>query len=524
MKTVTLNGNDQLSFNERRSTGSNLLVFLSFLALLFAAIPFFYLIKGAFSGEFDLIQTVLLRGKTLEIFATTIALMSSVSVVSTLLGVSLAWCLHNVNLGSNSLLAALVILPIAIPSYVYTYSWMAIIPNLQGFAAAVFILILTTTPYITLAALAALRRSDRAQLEVAQTLGLNKWRSFYLITWPQIRNTVSAGTLLVALYVLSDFGAVSLLGVDTFTRAIENLYRGSFDRGAAAVLALVLVSISAILISIETKTRQRSKVISSSNKLMPSSAESSSGQVRLFASTLIGVYLLFALIIPLFQLLFRVISAMPGIDYANLLKTALSTVLASLLGSIIAILLALPVGLLSSQASKIGSFTDKSLLIVHALPGIVMGLSLVAFGSELPIIYQTVGLLAFSYALLFMAKAVGFVRTSFLRVPRNLMEISSTLNQSKAQSIRRVMIPLATPGLLTATLLVFLSAMKELPATLMLRPTGFETLATEMWSATAILQFNEAAPYALLLVLIAAIPAFLINRPDKTEESGVNIS
>jgi iron(III) transport system permease protein len=86
------------------------------------------------------------------------------------------------------------------------------------------------------------------------------------------------------------------------------------------------------------------------------------------------------------------------------------------------------------------------------------------------------------------------------------------------------MIPLATPGLLTATLLVFLSAMKELPATLMLRPTGFETLATEMWSATGILEFNEAAPYALLLVLIAAIPAFLINRPDKSEESGVNIS
>jgi iron(III) transport system permease protein len=401
---------------------------------------------------------------------------------------------------------------------------MSIIPNLRGFIAAVFILILTTTPYITLAALAALRRSDQAQLEVAQTLGLSKWRCFYLITWPQIRNTVSAGTLLVALYVLSDFGAVSLLGVDTFTRAIENLYRGSFDRGAAAILALVLVSISAILITIESNTRQRSKVVSSSNRVMPVIAESKSGRTRLLASALIGVYLLLALIIPLMQLLLRFISALPEIDYSNLGKAAVSTIFASLLGSIIALTLALPVGLLSSQASKIGSLTDKSLLIVHALPGIVMGLSLVAFGSELPIVYQTVALLAFSYALLFMAKAVGFVRTSFLRVPKNLMEISSTLNQSKTQSIRRVMIPLATPGLLTATLLVFLSAMKELPATLMLRPTGFETLATEMWSATAILEFNEAAPYALLLVLIAAIPAFLINRPDKSEESGVNIS
>jgi iron(III) transport system permease protein len=524
LKTKSFNEYTQLESINQRGSESKLLVFLSFLALLFAAIPFFYLIKGSFSGEIDLVRTVLLREKSLEIFATTIALMSCVAVASTFLGVSLAWCLHNVSLRSNSLIAALVILPIAIPSYVYTYSWMSIIPNLRGFLAAVFILILTTTPYITLAALAALRRNDQAQLEVAQTLGLSKLRCFYLITWPQIRNTVSAGTLLVALYVLSDFGAVSLLGVDTFTRAIENLYRGSFDRGAAAILALVLVCISAILITIESNTRQRSRVISSSNRVMPVIAESKSSRTRLLASVLIGVYLLLALIIPLMQLLLRFISALPEIDYSNLVKAAVSTIFASLLGSIIALMLALPVGLLSSQASKIGSLTDKSLLIVHALPGIVMGLSLVAFGSELPIVYQTVALLAFSYALLFMAKAVGFVRTSFLRVPKNLMEISSTLNQSKTQSIRRIMIPLATPGLLTATLLVFLSAMKELPATLMLRPTGFETLATEMWSATAILEFNEAAPYALLLVLIAAIPAFLVNRPDKSEESGVNIS
>lgn len=524
MTITDINKDAYKESTEQKSGGVKILVLLSTIALLFAAVPLFYLIKGAFSGELDLIKTVLLRGKSLEILATTIALMSLVSVVSTFLGVSLAWSLHNVNLKINSLLAALVILPIAIPSYVYTYSWMSIIPNLQGFTAAAFILILTTTPYITLATFAALRRSDRAQLEVAQTLGLNRWRSFYLITWPQIRNTVSAGTLLVALYVLSDFGAVSLLGVDTFTRAIENLYRGSFDRGAAAILSLVLVAISAILITIESTTRQRSKIISSSSKLMPSSAEITNKQSRFFSIILIGVYLLLALIIPLLQLLFRVFAALPIIDYANLLKTALSTIFASLLGSMIALLLALPVGLLSSQGSRLGRLTDKTLLIVHALPGIVMGLSLVAFGSELPIVYQTVALLSFSYALLFMAKAVGFVRTSFLRVPKNLMEISSTLNQSKTQSIRRVMIPLATPGLLTATLLVFLSAMKELPATLMLRPTGFETLATEMWSATAILQFNAAAPYALLLVLIAAIPAFLINRPDKSEESGVNIS
>jgi iron(III) transport system permease protein len=155
--------------------------------------------------------------------------------------------------------------------------------------------------------------------------------------------------------------------------------------------------------------------------------------------------------------------------------------------------------------------------MVHALPGIVMGLALVAFGSEFRWLYQTLGLLAFAYALLFMAKSVGAVRTSLSRVPQNLVDISATLGQSRSQTLRKVVFPLSAPGILSGTLLVFLAAMKELPATLMLRPTGFETLATEMWTYTSIFRFSEAAPYALLLVLVAAIPTFLINRPDKND-------
>jgi iron(III) transport system permease protein len=501
------------------------LIFLSvIISLIFAAIPIIYLLKRTFSGDTNLIVTILLRQKTLEILLTTIGLMISVAIISTVLGLGIAWVLQNLDLKYKSTFSALAILPIAIPSYIYTYTWMSIIPSLQGFFAALFILVLTTTPYITLASIAALRRTDWSQIEVAQTLGFNQIKIFRLVTWPQIRNTVSAGTLLVSLYVLSDFGAVALLGVDTFTRSIENLYRGAFDRSGATALALLLVSISALLISIEMRSKRQLKTVRTSNRLYRSTNIHISSGKKIFGYLLILSYLLLSAFIPMMQLLINFFGSFEFLNLSELLQASLFTISASLLGSLIALFLALPVGYLSAQGSRLGLFADKSLLVVHALPGIVMGLSLVAFGSQFPLIYQSVYLLAFAYALLFMAKAVGFVRSSFMRVPLNLMEISTTLQQTHFQSIRRVMIPLATPTLLTATFLVFLSIMKELPATLMLRPTGYDTLATQIWSHASILQFKQAAPYALLLVLIASLPAFLISRPDKNSDSESSFS
>ena len=461
---------------------------------------------------------------TLEIFVTTLTLTTLVVAFATIIGVAMAWILHSVALPFPNLSRALVILPIAIPSYVFTFCWISLFPGLQGFWAAVFILVLSTTPFVILAALSALRRVDWSQHEVAQTLGLNNFATFFQVTLPQIRNSVAAGSLLVALYVLSDFGAVSLLGVDTFTRAISNLYRGSFDRSTAAVLALILVAISGLIISIENRTRSRSKNLRSSSRIINNPQLIRNFKSRSIASAVTMVYVLLGLVFPLTLLMIRFFSNAAAIDYPNLLRAALSTILASSLGAFVALLLALPVGILVQQGSFLARFADKGVLVVHALPGIVMGLALVAFGSEFGWLYQTLGLLAFAYALLFMAKSVGAVRTSLSRVPQNLVDISATLGQTRSQTFRRIVLPLAAPGILSGTLLVFLAAMKELPATLMLHPTGFETLATEMWTYTSIFRFSEAAPYALALVLVAAIPTFLINRPDLDNRSEKYVS
>lgn len=494
---------------------SPLLNLVTLLSLFFVTLPIFYLFKRAFQSELATLEIIIFRFKTLEILFTTTALVFLVSALATLLGLAIAWSLNSISLPGNALLRALVILPIAIPSYVFTYAWLSLGFLPSGFFAAVVVLTLSTTPYVTLAVMAALRRVDSSQLDVARTLGLNQWQTLLRVTLPQIRNAVGAGALLVSLYVLSDFGAVSLLGVDTFTRSIQNTYQGSFDRSSASVLALMLVAISATVIFMENKSRQKSVTVMSSVSITKRIALIDARALRAISLVLLATYILLSLVMPISVLIYRFLSRPTGLDFATLGSAAVATVSVSALGAIFALLLALPVALMAAREVRLGRIAERGVLLVNALPGIVMGLALVSLGSDLPIVYQTLGLLALSYSILFLARSVGSIRTSIAKVPRQLTEIAATLGQTKSKIFFRVTLPLAAPGVLTGTLLVFLSAMKELPATLMLRPTGFETLATEMWSNTAIFRFSEAAPYALVLVLIAAIPTFLISRPDR---------
>lgn len=496
------------------------LVFAGVITLLIVALPIFYLVKRALEIDSETLRIVFWRLKTAEILITTFSLAVGTALLATFLGIGIAWALNSVALPGLGIFRALVILPIAIPSYVFAYTWLSLGFLPQGFLAALIVLTLTTTPYVTLAALAAFRRVDSSQIDVAQTLGLNQIQTFRRITLPQIRNAVAAGSLLVTLYVLSDFGAVSLLGVDTFTRAIQNSYQGSFDRSSASILALLLVAISALVIYAESSTRNKTQVFTSSVRIVKRASLNRSNRVIFLALIFISIYLLMALVMPLVVLFSRFIYRPKPIDVAAIVQASVSTIGVSLLGAFLALLSALPVAVLAAKRSRLGLWAERGVLLVHALPGIVMGLALVSFGSDFPAIYQTLGLLAFAYAILFLARSVGSTRTSIAKVPQNLTEIAATLGQTRSKIFLGVTLPLAAPGVLAGTLLVFLSAMKELPATLMLRPTGFETLATEIWNNTAIFRFSEAAPYALILILIAAIPTFLISRPDRNLEKG----
>jgi iron(III) transport system permease protein len=183
-------------------------------------------------------------------------------------------------------------------------------------------------------------------------------------------------------------------------------------------------------------------------------------------------------------------------------------------GAGLALIFSIPLGMLVAQgASRFALLSEKAVLISHALPGVVIGLALVSLGSKLGPLYQSVALLAFAYAILFLAKSVAAMNYSLQLISPSVKEAAATLGKSKAQIARTITFPIAFPSIALGSLLVFLTAMKELPATLMLRPIGMETLATQVWSYAAVSKFNEAASYALLLIIIAAVPTFLLSLP-----------
>jgi iron(III) transport system permease protein len=374
---------------------------------------------------------------------------------------------------------------------------------------------------VVLPVAAAFRASDASGEEVARSLGAGPVRAFTRAGLPQVLPAAAAGTLLVALYTLADFGTVAIMRYDAFTRVIYSSYRASFDRTSAAVLSLLLVLFALAFVLAEQGWRgsaQRYRLGSGSPRVAP--------RVRLgpiwtpTALAALGALTVLAIGIPAFSLTrMLAASASTGVDAAELAQAAGATVVVSLAGAVIALALALPVGVLAARyrgtavrAAETGAFTS------HVLPGVVVGLSLVFLTlAVLPGLYQTVAVVAFAYGILFLPKALGSVRSATAAVPPVLEEVGRASGLSALATLRRVTLPIAWPGILAGGILAMLTAMKELPATLMLRPTGMETLATEMWRETEVADFAGAAPYAAVLLLLAAVPAFWLSRAAAPE-------
>jgi iron(III) transport system permease protein len=353
---------------------------------------------------------------------------------------------------------------------------------------------------------------------------LSNFEIFNRVVLPQIKGHISAGVLLVALYSLSDFGAVSLLNVESLTVTIQNLYRASYDRSAAAIIALVLIAVSTIVVIIDDRVKNRANAGEAVKAPTSKQVLIESKGTRFFALFVLAGLFILSIVIPFYVLISRFIDNRVAINWPDLLSASLSTLLVAAIGAVIALVLAAPLGiLLSGRSDKFTRFAQRIITVGHGLPGVVVGLALVSVGSKLGVIYQTIFFLGFACALLFLAKLVASINASLARVPNGVKDVATSLGANPWAVIKKVVAPIAAPGISLGTILVFLTAMKELPVTLMLRPTGFETLATEIWSSAAINRFNEAAPYALLLVLIAAIPTFLLSLPERLESQDRNV-
>lgn len=497
------------------------LTVLGAVAAFTALIPLVYVLLRVFSGGLESFELLLERPRLPSLILNTLALASTVTLSAVLIGLPSAYLLSRVRIPARYIWMTFASLPLAVPSYLAAYGLLAAIPTLQGFWASWLVLTAVTTPYVTLPVAAALRAGTTDFDDLSRSLGTSAWRALIPGTWHQIRGATLAGALLVFLYTIADFGGVALFRFPVLTTAIFQAYGSSYDRNYAALLSLFLIVLAGIIVLLERKAR---------GKMLSTAAHSAHGRLRL--STLnrkhqwLFVPLTFpaivAAFIPVSFMLIRMteVGALSAVEWDDVALSTLNTIVLSAGGATLGLLLALPIGILAGRyRSRTVTLIESVGYLPLALPGIVVGLALVFFSlSTIPALYQTAVLLACAYGLLFMPKAIGSVRSAVMRIPSSLEDVASTLGYTPMQRLRNVYWPLTQSSLFVAWMLIAVTAMKELPATLMLRPTGMETLATALWAKTDVASYGAAAPYALMLVIVASVPAVFLSRADRRME------
>jgi iron(III) transport system permease protein len=492
-------------------------------------LPLAYLVIRAASGG-SRAWDVLWRRSTAELLWSTGLLVAGVTACSVAIGVTLAWLVTRTDLPGRRIWAVAATLPLVIPSYVAAFCLLGAfgprgllqqllgverLPEFYGYWGALAALTLSTYPYVLLLTGASLRSLDPSLEEAARGLGRTPLQAFREVTLPALRPAIGAGALLVVLYTLSDFGVVSLMRYDALTRAIYLQYRSLFDRTPAAVLALVLVAATALVLIVEERSRRRT------HRSGPGVARSARPQplgrwkvpALAFCGTVVGAFLVVPTAVLLYWLGRGIGDA--GVPW----REAVNSITASGLAAVAAACAALPIAFLASRHAAPWTRTLERLSFSgNALPGIVIALSLVFFAANYASpLYQSLALLVFAYVVRFLPQVLAGVASSLAAVSPRVEEASRALGRGPLRTIATVTAPLVRPGLLAGAALVFLSAMKELPATLLLRPTGFETLATEIWSLTSVGAYSRAAVPALTLIVVSAPFVYLLSSRHEPE-------
>jgi iron(III) transport system permease protein len=503
-----------------------------------AALPIGYLAWRAYEYGLSSSIEIATAARTVSLLRSTLLLAIAVTASSVVIALPVAWLTVRTNLIGRKIWSVITVLPLAVPTYVGSWAMIGAlgprgmvsdvlgiqsIPSIYGFWGAWASLTLFSYPYVLLTVRSAWMRLDPGLEEASRMLGRSPWHTFRNVVWPQLRPATSSGALLVALYSLSDFGAVTMMRYDTFTREIYLQYRGALERGASAVLGLMLVVLTVSVLTGEQHLRKRGDVhrLHGSGARIPRLVELKRLQIPALAS--LGILATLSLVVPLGVISYWLVRGIranePVWPAWSLISNSLSV---SLLAAVVATIASIPVALVLRRApGRFANTVERLSWSGYALPGIVVALALVYFGANaVPWAYQSTGMLIFAYAILFLPQAIGAVRSSLLQVTPSLEEASLLLGAQRLTTFRKVLLPLLRPGLGAGAGLVFLTTMKELPATLLLSPTGFSTLATRIWNSTSEGFLGRSAGSALALVLLSSVPmSFLLIR-NQAQVSG----
>ena len=501
-----------------------------------ALLPLVYLVIRALGVETSAVD-FLVRPRTLLAIGSTLALGLLVGIGTVAIGVPIAWLTTRTDLPGRRWWAVLSAVPLAIPSYVVGFAFLAFfgprgtlqgllaplgvdrLPSIGGLFGAVLVLTLVSFPYVSLATRAALLRIDPAMEESARLLGDRPITVFRRVTWPVLLPAVAAGTLLAVLYALSDFGAVSLLQFDSLSRVIYLQYGATFDRSLAAILALILVVMTIGLTWGEARLRARAGTYGGGARRRPLNVVRL-GRWRWPAIAYLIVVLGLALVVPVGTIGWWLVRGLASGEPMRLVvDVARDSFVVGAVAAVAAVLLAVPVALLAARhRSRLATTVGSAVYAGYALPGIVVALAMVFLATRtMPMLYQTLVLLVLVYAVRFMPQALGGLRAGLVTAGPRLEEAGRMLGDGPLRAFTRLTVPYLRPALVAGGVLVFLTVVKELPLALLLAPIGFGTLATEIWDAASSGFYARAAgPAALLLLVSMGTAAVLLRAEDRT--------
>jgi len=441
------------------------------------------------------------------------------------------------NIRGSKILFTLSVLPLVIPSYIGALTYVSAfsprglfvqlfsnlglkeISGLDGFLGSWIVLTLFTYPYVVLICSSALRNLDSTVEDAARSLGKNKMSVYTQVVIPRLKKPIIFSGLLVGLYVISDFGAVSLMRYSTVTKAIYSYYEFKIDGDPVIFYSSILI-VMALIISLIQRGSEESRSAKVSGIPKISEKVNLSRKSKVLIYSFMSLIIFSGLVLPISVLSYWLIR---GLAAGNSVRAVFGGVVGSLsvslLAALFSVIVSTPIIIMVSQyRSKFGNVLERIMLALYGLPHISVGVAILFITIKIfPSIYQSFTALIISYLIVFLPQAIGAGQASMEQVKLTYLDASAGLGMSKIQTFYRITLPLIYRGLFAGGALVFLSTMKELPQTLLLRPTGLSTMSVDIWSYASEGLFTQAAFSSFILLAISAIPTYILSTRNLTK-------
>ncbi|CAI8856497.1 ABC transporter permease [Pseudomonas sp. IT-P260] len=501
--------------------GSSWVVSSAVLVSLLSLLPIAFVIGVAWYTGWATLEALVFRPRVGELLINTVLLVLITLPLCIVLGTTLAWLTERSNLPGRRLWSLLAVAPLAVPAFVHSYAWVSLIPSIHGLPAGVLVSVIAYFPFLYLPIAATLRRLDPAIEDVAQSLGLKPWAVFFRVVLPQLRLAICGGALLVGLHLLAEYGLYAMIRFDTFTTAIFDQFKSTFNGPAANMLAGVLALCCLAMLTAESAARGQARYarVGSGSARDQRSVQLGRGATTL-ALLLQTLTCLLALGVPLLTLgRWLLAGGVQVWEGDELLPALLQTLSYGVAGALLTSLAAIPIAWLSIRSpGKLQRLLEGCNYITSSLPGIVVALALVTVTIHFARpIYQTTITVLLAYLLMFLPRALVSLRAGFAQAPVELENIAQSLGRSPLRALWLITVRLAAPGAAAGAALVFLAITNELTATLLLAPNGTRTLATGFWAMTSEIDYAAAAPYAFLMILLSLpLTAILYHQSRRT--------